>query len=128
MELMQNVAKMQNSQTQQPSNSVQMQQHQTEAIQKAEINQEKLVQNNAQDGKKIDSEKDMESLVKELNESISPFRTSLRFGFDNTSEDFYVSVIESKSNRVISRFPAEKAADFLPKIQEVNGFLFDKKG
>lgn len=128
MELMQNVAKMQNSQTQQPSNSVQMQQHQTEAIQKAEINQEKLVQNNAQDGKKIDSEKDMESLVKELNESISPFRTSLRFGFDNTSEDFYVSVIESQSNRVISRFPAEKAAEFLPKIQEVNGFLFDKKG
>lgn len=128
MELMQNVAKMQNSQTQQPSNSVQMQQHQTEAIQKAEINQEKLVQNNAQDSKKIDSEKDMESLVKELNESISPFRTSLRFGFDNTSEDFYVSVIESQSNRVISRFPAEKAAEFLPKIQEVNGFLFDQKG
>jgi len=128
MELMQNVAKMQNSQTQQPSNSVQMQQHQTEAIQKAEINQEKLVQDNAQDSKNIDSEKDIESLVKELNESISPFRTSLRFGFDNTSEDFYVSVIESQSNRIISRFPAEKAASFLPKIQEVNGFLFDQKG
>jgi len=128
MELMQNVAKMQHTQAEQPSNSVQMQQHQTEAIQKAEINQEKLVQENGQDSKKIDSEKDMEALVKELNESISPFRTSLRFGFDNTSDDFYVSVIEAQSNRVISRFPAEKAAEFLPKIQEVNGFLFDQKG
>jgi flagellar protein FlaG len=131
MELMQNVAKMQNSQnqaTQQQSNSVQMQQHQTEAIQKAEINQEKLAQETGQSSQKIDSEKDMEALVKELNESISPFRTSLRFGFDNVSEDFYVSVIESQSNRMISRFPAEKAADFLPKIQEVNGFLFDQKG
>ncbi|MEA1919177.1 MAG: flagellar protein FlaG [Campylobacterota bacterium] len=126
MELMQNVAKMQNSQTtQQPSNNVQMQQHQAEAIQKAEINQEKLSNQNTQ---KIDSQKDMESLVKDLNDSISPFRTSLRFGFDNTSDDFYVSVIEAESNRLISRFPAEQAADFLPKIQEVNGFLFDQKG
>ncbi len=125
MELMQNVAKMQNSQTQQPSNSVQMQELQTEAIQKAEINQEKSTEQNTQ---KIDSQKDMETLVKDLNDSIGPFRTSLRFGFDNTSEDFYVSVIESQTNRMISRFPAEKAAEFLPKIQEVNGFLFDQKG
>ncbi|MEA3522156.1 MAG: flagellar protein FlaG [Campylobacterota bacterium] len=128
MELMQNVAKMQNSQTQpaqQASNTVQMQQHQAEAVQKAEINQEKLSEKNVV---KIDSEKDMEALINELNDSISPFRTSLRFGFDNSSKDFYVSVIESQSNRLISRFPAEKAADFLPKIQEVNGFLFDQKG
>ncbi len=125
MELMQNVAKMQNTQTQQPSESVQMQQHRTEAIQKSDINQEKISDQNAQ---KIDSEKDVETLVKELNDSISPFRTSLKFGFDNTSEDFYVSVIESQTNRLISRFPAEKAAEFLPKIQEVNGFLFDQKG
>ncbi len=125
MELMQNIAKMQNTQTQQPSESVQMQQHRTEAIQKSDINQEKISDQNAQ---KIDSEKDVETLVKELNDSISPFRTSLKFGFDNTSEDFYVSVIESQTNRLISRFPAEKAAEFLPKIQEVNGFLFDQKG
>ncbi len=124
MELMQNVAKMQNSQTQ-STTSEKLQQIQSQSIQKTEINQEKISEQSTQ---KIDSEKDMETLVKELNESISPFRTSLRFGFDNVSEDFYVSVIESRSNRVISRFPAEKAADFLPKIQEVNGFLFDQKG
>jgi flagellar protein FlaG len=128
MELMQNVAKMQNSQIQPAQDSTpsaKMQQLQSESIQKTAINQEKISEQNTQ---KIDSEKDMETLVKELNESISPFRTSLRFGFDNTTEDFYVSVIESQSNRIISRFPAEKAAEFLPKIQEVNGFLFDQKG
>jgi len=128
MELMQNVAKMQNSQMNAPSTnaSSQMQQHQVEAIQKAEINQQKLSESN--EPQKIDSQKDMEDLVKELNQAIDPFHTSLRFGFDDTSEDFFVSVIESKSNRMIRRFPAEKAAEFLPKIQEVNGFLFDEKG
>ncbi len=125
MELMQNVAKMQNSQTQPAANSVQIQHHQTEAIQKAEINQEKTSEKNVQ---KIDSEKDVETLVKELNNSMSSLSTSLRFGFDNTSDDFFVSVIEAQTNRIISRFPAEKAAEFLPKIQEVNGFLFDQKG
>jgi flagellar protein FlaG len=129
MELMQNVAKMQNSQTN-PARSegvaLQMKQHQAEAIQKAEIKQEKLTEETKP--QQIDSEKDMSQLIEELNEAISPFRTSLRFGFDDSSEDFYVSVIESKTNKMISRFPAEQAATFLPKIQEVNGLLFDQKG
>jgi flagellar protein FlaG len=129
MDLMQNVAKMQSSQTTQvATNSDQVQQKPVEAMQKAEINQEKTSDINSDRNSKIDSEKDMKSLVKELNDAINPFRTSLKFGFDNKTEDFYVSVIESKSNRIISRFPAEKAAEFLPKIQEVNGFLFDQKG
>jgi len=129
MDLMQNVAKMQSSQTTQvATNSDKVQQKPVEAMQKAEINQEKTSDINSDKNSKIDSEKDMKSLVKELNDAINPFRTSLKFGFDNTTEDFYVSVIESKSNRIISRFPAEKAAEFLPKIQEVNGFLFDQKG
>jgi flagellar protein FlaG len=129
MELMQNVAKMQNSQTnpvKTESNAVQMQQHQAEAIQKAEIKQDKL--NEQTQVQTVDTEKKMEELVKELNEAISPFRTSLKFGFDDRSEDFYVSVIESKTNKVISRFPAEQAVSFLPKIQEVNGLMFDQKG
>ncbi len=129
MELMQNVAKMQNSQmsTAKTENSaVQMQQHQAQAIQKAEIKQEQQPEQNQV--KKIDTEKEMSQLVKELNDAISPFRTSLKFGFDNNSEDFYVSVIESKTNRMVSRFPAEQAVSFLPKIQEVNGLMFDQKG
>ncbi|MEA2111856.1 MAG: flagellar protein FlaG [Campylobacterota bacterium] len=129
MELMQNVAKMQNTQAnpvKAETSAVQMQQHQAEAIQKAEVKQEKL--DSQTEVKSIDSEKDVSQLVKELNDAISPFRTSLKFGFDNSSEDFFVSVIESKTNKLISRFPAEQAVTFLPKIQEVNGLMFDQKG
>ncbi len=130
MELMQNVAKMQNSQTNvsQQSASTQMQHLQAEAIQKADINQQKITEEAANNVTKVDSQRDVEDLVKDLNQALNPFNTSLRFGFDNSSEDFYVSVIEAQTNRMIRRFPAEKAAEFLPKIQEVNGFLFDEKG
>ena len=133
MELMQNVAKMQNSQTtsSQPSTSAQMQQHQVQAIEKATIHQQKMSEQNSVNNvetRKVDSQRDIEELVQDLNRALDPFNTSLRFGFDNRSEDFYVSVIEAQTNRMIRRFPAEKAAEFLPKIQEVNGFLFDEKG
>ena len=33
-----------------------------------------------------------------------------------------------ETSKIIRRFPAEKAADFLPKMQEVTGMLFDMKG
>ncbi len=129
MELMQSVSKMQNSQMRMENSqnsTAQMQEHQVQAIQKVQVQQEQQTEQNQV--QKIETEKEMNQLVKELNDAISPFRTSLKFGFDNTTEDFYVSVIESKTNRMVSRFPAEEAVSFLPKIQEVNGLLFDQKG
>ncbi len=76
---------------------------------------------------KLNSKEDVESLVEKLNDALSPMNTSLKFGVDQ-DDIFYVSVIEQKTNEMIRRFPAEKAADFLPKMQEVTGILFDSKG
>ena len=53
--------------------------------------------------------------------------TNLKFGVDS-QDVFYVSVIESETSKMIRRFPAEQAADFLPKMQAVTGMLFDSKG
>ena len=76
---------------------------------------------------KINSKEQVEDLVKQLNDAMAPISTNLKFGVD-TDDIFYVSVIESQSNKMIRRFPAEKAMDFLPKMQEVTGILFDSKG
>ena len=81
----------------------------------------------AEGSKKIDSKTDMQSLVKQLNDAMAPISTSLHFGVDS-NDIFYVSVIDTKTDKVISRFPAEKALDFLPKMKEVTGMLFDSKG
>lgn len=77
---------------------------------------------------KTDSQKEMDRLIEQLNRSLDPFNTTLRFGFDNSSKDFYVSVIDTKTNHMLRRFPVEQAQLLLPKIQEVNGLLFDQKG
>lgn len=131
MEILQTTAKMQQSQTVvQKNTATELQSTQSvQQMQKAQINQDKVSEsNNEQKTTKVDSQEQMDKLIDQLNRSLDPFNTSLRFGFDNSSEDFYVSVIETKSNRMLRRFPLEQAEQLLPKIQEVNGLLFDQKG
>jgi flagellar protein FlaG len=131
MEILQTTAKMQQSQAtaQKPAVTELQNTQSVQEIQKAQINQDKVSQTeNDQKTTKIDSQKDMDKLIDQLNRSLDPFNTSLKFGFDNSSEDFYVSVIETKSNRLLRRFPVEQAEQLLPKMQEVNGLLFDQKG
>jgi len=101
---------------------VQKVQHPTSTEISKEINEEATKPKNS-----INSVKDVENLVKELNKALEPMRTNLKFGVDS-QDIFYVSVIESSSNKMIRRFPAEQAQDFLPKMQEVTGVLFDSKG
>ena len=76
---------------------------------------------------KINSKEQVEDLVKQLNNALAPMSTNIRFGVDS-QDVFYVSVIESETSKMLRRFPAEQAADFLPKMQEVTGILFDTKG
>jgi len=76
---------------------------------------------------KINSKEQVEKLVKELNKALSPMSTNIKFGVDQ-QDIFYVSVIEAETSKMLRRFPAEEAVDFLPKMQEVTGILFDKRG
>lgn len=130
MEILQTTAKMQQSQSVAPKTSAELNPTQSiQQIQKAQINQDKVAQiSNDQKTSKTNSQEQMNKLIDQLNQSLNPFNTSLRFGFDNTSDDFYVSVVDTKSNRMLRRFPVEQAQQLLPKMQEVNGLLFDKKG
>lgn len=124
MEVFNQVAKQQQA----AATSMQQAVQQTSQVERIQQQQQVMQEQEAAKAPKLDSERDVEDMVKELNRALDPFNTSLRFGFDNTSEDFYVSVIETASNKIIRRFPAEEAVSLLPKMQDVNGFLFDQKG
>ena len=126
MELMQNVAKMQTSQMTKVAETADIAKVSVQPTQlQQSANQAVEAQNKEVSTQKIETKEDMDKLVKKLNQALDPFRTSLRFGYDDT---FYVSVIETNSNKMIRRFPVEQAVDVLPKIQDLNGFLFDEKG
>lgn len=80
------------------------------------------------DTKTVRTESEARELVDSLNKALDPFSTSLRFGFDNSSDVFYVSVIDSNTSDMIRRFPLEQAATLTAKMNEVTGMIFDEKG
>lgn len=76
---------------------------------------------------KFNSQNDVKDLVNKMNDALSPFNTSIKFGVDK-QDTFYVSVVDSQSQKMIRRFPVEEASTFLPKIKELTGIMFDTKG
>ncbi|QFR49031.1 flagellar protein FlaG [Sulfurimonas lithotrophica] len=118
-----NVARQQQSQI----HTTEAQGIKTEESKQPQVQQPDLVKASQEKSTKIDSKEQVEDLVKKLNDALAPMKTDLSFGVD-LDDIFYVAVSESKTNKMIRRFPAEQAQDFLPKMQEVSGMLFDTKG
>lgn len=125
-----NVARQQQSQmnTAEAQGRAAQQAHQVQQVEQPKADVVKQMQDESDvSSRKINSKEQVQDLVDQLNKAMAPMNTSLKFGVDS-QDIFYVSVIESETNKMIRRFPAEKAADFLPKMQEVTGMLFDSKG
>ena len=120
-----NVARQQQSQMNAES-SLQSAQSNAKQVQKVDVVKE-MQQKDSATETKINSKEQVEKLVDELNKTMAPMNTNLKFGVDR-DDVFYVSVIEAETSKMIRRFPAEQAANFLPKMQEVTGILFDSKG
>jgi len=122
-----NVARQQQSQVSSPE----AQGRAVEQTQQTQVKQENVVKELQKEVSsnetKINSKEQVKDLVDQLNKAMAPMNTSLKFGVDS-QDVFYVSVIEAQTNKMIRRFPAEQAQDFLPKMQEVTGILFDSKG
>ena len=128
-----NVARQQQSQVSSSENQgrIQEQSQQVQHTAQSETNQNNILKETQKTDtaaiSKPDSKEKVEDLVKKLNDALYPIGTDLKFGVDRENV-FYVSVIDTKTDKMIRRFPAEKAQEFLPKMQEVSGILFDSKG
>jgi len=124
-----NVARQQQSQlSSQEAQGRATQQLQQQVQQPKQADVVKEIQKESSDtSTKINSKEQVQELVDQLNKAMAPMNTNLKFGVDS-QDIFYVSVVESETSKMIRRFPAEQAMDFLPKMQEVTGILFDSKG
>ena len=124
MEIFNNVAKQQNTQVQTEHKAALKQEPVHKPVQETKVQADVAKQS----GKNIETEGEARELVESLNKALNPFSTSLRFGFDNSSEVFYVSVIDTNTADTIRRFPLEQASTLAAKMNEVTGIIFDEKG
>jgi flagellar protein FlaG len=122
-----NVAKQQQTQVNSPDIQGRVAQVQQSQNQSTTEVAKQMAQEAKDGGTQINSKEDVKDLVEKLNKALSPLNTDVKFGVD-AQDVFYVSVIDTKTSEMIRRYPAEQAVDFLPKMQEVTGILFDTKG
>jgi len=70
----------------------------------------------------------IKDLVEQMNKSLDPLKTSLKFGFHDISNTYYVSVVDTNTNDIIRTFPSEEAMQLSVKMKEFVGMIFDQKG
>jgi len=124
MELFNNIAKQQSTQVQTEQKAVQ-----TRSVPVEEVKtQVETAQEKSNNNRPLTSEVEARDLIDTLNKALDPFNTSIRFGFDNSSDVFFVSVIDTHTNDTIRRFPVEQAQSLVGKMNEITGIIFDEKG
>ncbi len=82
-------------------------------------------------GEKSDTQKlkkQLQEITDQLNKEMNPLNTSIRFGFDDSIEELYVSVIDTSNEQIIRKIPSEEAMRLAAKMRELVGMIFDKKG
>ncbi|ADI28067.1 flagellar protein FlaG [Geobacillus sp. G4] len=73
------------------------------------------------------SEEAVEKVVNGLNELVQPSHTSIRFELHKELHEYYVQVVDEKTQEVIREIPPKKLLDMYAAMMEFVGLLVDKK-
>ena len=69
----------------------------------------------------------MEEVVKGINEFLIPVNTSVKFILHEKLNDYYVNVVDDRTQEVIKEIPSKRLLDTYASMMEFVGLLVDKK-
>lgn len=72
-------------------------------------------------------QKQLEEVVKRLNEQMKENQRDLSFAIDNRINTFIITVRHSVTGEVIRQIPNEVAVDFAHRLEDLKGVLFNEK-
>lgn len=72
------------------------------------------------------TKKDVTDAVEQMNKYAQEANVSLRFGLYGKSEQFYVQVVDQRSNQVVKMLPAENLLKLREKLREAVGVILDE--
>jgi flagellar protein FlaG len=73
------------------------------------------------------SKEKLEEVVKGLNEFLQPSHTSLKFKLHDELQEYYVQIINERTNEIIREIPPKKLLDIYAAMMEFVGLIVDKK-
>jgi flagellar protein FlaG len=69
----------------------------------------------------------LEEVVKGLNEFLQPSHTTLKFKLHDELQEYYVQIIDERTNEVIREIPPKKLLDMYAAMMQFVGLIVDKK-
>jgi flagellar protein FlaG len=73
------------------------------------------------------SKEQLKEIVRGLNEFLQPSHTSLKFKLHDELKEYYVQIIDEKTNEVVREIPPKKLLDMYVTMMEFVGLMVDKK-
>ncbi|WP_248278321.1 flagellar protein FlaG [Bacillus sp. DNRA2] len=73
------------------------------------------------------SKEQTEKVIKGLNEFLSASNSHLKFQFHDGTKEYYVSIVDDKTNEVIKEIPSKKLLDMYAAMTDYLGLLVDRK-
>ncbi|WP_047980831.1 flagellar protein FlaG [Ornithinibacillus contaminans] len=70
---------------------------------------------------------EVETAVQKLNDFVEPLQTNLKFELHDELNEYYVTIVDPKTNEVIKEIPSKKILDMYAAMADYMGFLIDKK-
>jgi len=93
--------------------------NETKKTDQQKIDEKENETNKISDEKEI--KKKLQEITEQLNKEMDTLNTTIRFGFDDKTDEMYVSVIDTKDNKVIRQIPSEEAMKLAAKMRELVG-------
>ncbi|MDE5602401.1 MAG: flagellar protein FlaG [Helicobacter sp.] len=89
--------------------------------------QTKNIEESRDNRDKEDKRQQLNELAQQLNKELNPLNTSISFGFNEEINGMFVSVTETKTNRLIRKIPSDEAMELMAKMKEIVGIIFNKE-
>ncbi|MFZ3591561.1 flagellar protein FlaG [Bacillus sp. DJP31] len=72
------------------------------------------------------SKEKLEKVIKGMNEFL-PSNTSLKFEMHEELKEYYVKIVDSRTNEIVREIPSKKLLDMYAEMTKFVGLLVDKK-
>ncbi|RIW39054.1 flagellar protein FlaG [Bacillus salacetis] len=69
----------------------------------------------------------VEEVINSTNEFLEASNTSIQFQFHEKLKEYYVTIVDNKTNEVVREIPAKKMLDMYAEMTEFIGLMVDKK-
>ncbi|MBE4907049.1 flagellar protein FlaG [Bacillus luteolus] len=109
------------------NNNIDLVRYQTKPIEVIDLEAVKEISKKETDDKQKISKESVQDIIDSMNDFLQPTQTSLKFQLHEKLQEYYVSIVDNKTQEVVREIPSKKLLDVYAAMTEFVGLMVDKK-